>query len=79
MAGLTVLGTLSTFSHGFIAVISAPIWIVSGSAAAAIQSRKPILDYPKTTIDQFTIYARFPQGLPTNLNRASLKSKAVGL
>ncbi|MBC8374723.1 MAG: hypothetical protein H8E26_01690 [FCB group bacterium] len=79
LAGWTVLGTFSTISHGFLLILSAPIWIISGSTAAAIQSRKPILDYPKISLDQFKKYARFPQGLPANLNRAKIKPKDIGL
>jgi hypothetical protein len=73
----TTLGTLSTLSHGFVLVLSAPIWIVSGALIARGQSRTSHVHYtPRTgwrTADRPTWgiarYARFPQGLPPGYGR----------
>jgi hypothetical protein len=73
------LGTLSTLSHGFILIFSAPVWIVTASVSAAVESRGAMIDYPDSTkrtlpdgtavqvpldLTAFAIYARFPQGAP---------------
>lgn len=67
-----LLGTLSTASHGFFLVLSAPVWIASSSIAAAVESRAPHLEYPGDAIDDFRPWARFPQGLPADVNGAKL-------
>lgn len=71
----TFLGTLSTISHGFFLIISAPVWVIGGSAATAVQSHKPVISYPKNSWEAFQRYARFPQGLPQGLERSSLLPK----
>jgi hypothetical protein len=73
------LGALSTLSHGFILIFSAPVWIVATSASAAVESRGAMIDYPDSTrrtlpdgsavqvpldLSAFAMYARFPQGAP---------------
>jgi len=80
MGGLVFLGTLSTLSHGFYLILTAPLlWMIGGSATAASQSREPIIDYPKQSLKNFQQYARFPQGLPQGLNRAKLKPKLYSI
>lgn len=69
------LGTLSTVSHGFILILSAPIWIISGTAASSAQSYQPQLSFPKNSWPEFHKYARFPTGLPKGLDRKTLKRK----
>lgn len=69
------LGTLSTASHGFVLIISAPIWIISGTAASSAQSYQPQLSFPKKPWNEFRKYARFPGGLPQGLDRKTLKRK----
>lgn len=67
VTGWGALGTLSTASHGFFFVLSAPVWILATSIAAAIESRSALI----TDIRPFrwlVPYARFPQGLPAGGN-----------
>lgn len=71
-AAWTLLGVLSTVSHGFILVLSAPIWIISGSIAGGVESRHNILSYPEHSWGEIVIWARFPQGLPPGLDEESL-------
>jgi hypothetical protein len=71
----TFLGTLSTISHGVFLIISAPVWVIGGSAITAVQSHKPVISYPKNSWEAFQRYARFPQGLPQGLERSSLLPK----
>lgn len=66
------LGTLSTISHGFVLVLSAPIWIISSSVAAASASHAPILSFPGDGWDEFAAWARFPQGLPPGIASTDL-------
>ena len=69
----TLVGTLSTASHGVLLIISAPVWIIAGSAFTASASKTPRV---RTTEPAFLRpYARFPQGLPADLDRSSLKPK----
>jgi len=75
MFGWTTFGIYSTISHGLLLQLSFPIWILTGSMSSSIQSRKPIILYPNLPFDDFVPFARFPQGLPDELKRGSLKSK----
>ncbi len=71
-------GMASTISHGWYLVLTAPIlWLLAGTIAASSRSHDPILDYPKASLKSFKSFARFPQGLPQNLNRRALKPKPV--
>ena len=73
----TTVGALSTLTHGYGLVLTLPIWITSGGIASSIQSRKPVIDYPKSIWDDFKPYARFPQGLPEGLDPTQLKPKKI--
>ncbi|CAN5918161.1 hypothetical protein BH11MYX3_BH11MYX3_09550 [soil metagenome] len=66
------LGTLSTISHGFFLVLSAPAWILTGSLAAGIESRHVINEYPDDDWPVFAKWARFPQGMPLGLDEEAL-------
>jgi len=69
------VGALSTGSHGVGAIISLPIWILSSTAAAASQSRAPIVYYPPEEWSSLHQYARFPQGFPPQFDRSRLIKK----
>lgn len=71
----TVLGTLSTASHGMALVLSAPVWIAGGTAAAAAASRGPRVRSTDGT--ELARFARFPQGMPPGLDRGALRPKDV--
>ena len=73
----TVFGTISTISHGFYLVLSAPVWILTGTIATVYQSKVPQIEYPKKPKTLFNKYARFPQGIPHNFDRKTLKPKPV--
>ena len=64
LAVWTLLGTLSTASHGYVLILSAPVWIIGGSIAAATQSHKPIESFPDSDWNELKKFARFPHGLP---------------
>jgi len=71
-AAWTLLGVLSTISHGFFLVLSAPVWIISGSIAGGLESRHMILSYPEHSWGEIVIWSRFPQGLPPGIDEESL-------
>lgn len=85
LAAWTTVGTLSTVSHGYGLVISAPLWILTGSLATSFQSRLPIesLDdgwqFPIESSDDgwqsLNKFARFPQGIPPTIDRNRLQPK----
>ncbi len=68
LALTSLAGTVATVSHGAFLMISSPFWILGGFASSNIHSRKPLLSYPDATWSTFKSYARFPQGLPPDLN-----------
>jgi len=66
-------GVLSTVSHGFVLILSAPVWALAATVAAANASRAPRVQ----SIDPGALrpFARFPQGLPPGLDRTTLRPK----
>jgi hypothetical protein len=62
-----VLGALSTASHGFWLVFSAPAWIAATSITNAVESRHMILHYPSDGWEPLARWARYPQGPPEQL------------
>lgn len=73
-----MLGSVGTLSHGYHSILSLPVWILTGtlatgSAARAgrIKQKAPYLDWR-----QFAVWARFPQGLPRDLDRDGLNHAA---
>ncbi len=75
LAAWTVVGTLSTASHGVGLIISAPVWILTGTIATSEQSYAPQITFPEKSWNEFRMYARFPSGLPKGINRRYLRSK----
>ncbi len=76
MGTWTILGTLSTISHGLFLVLSAPVWMIGGGIAASVRSRDPILDYPKHHFNRLAFYARFAGGLPHGIDRNRIVMKS---
>lgn len=66
----TFVGTLSTLSHGVAFVLSAPVWLLAGISATASRSREPRIRYPTRPISEFSMYARYPQGMPPGFPRS---------
>ncbi|MBI1807349.1 MAG: hypothetical protein HYR76_09900 [Ignavibacteria bacterium] len=77
LMGLSVLlGTLSTISNGGFLILTAPMWLIGGSIAATSRSYDPIIDYPAKPLKQFVPFARYPQGLPPNIDRTTVKMRS---
>jgi hypothetical protein len=69
----SVLGLVSTASHGFVLILTAPMWIIAGTAATANASYAPrIVSTDPVVLQPF---ARFPQGIPAGLDRSTLRSR----
>ena len=67
--GLGALGLLSTLSHGFILVVSMPIWAITTASTSYRQSGAGYLDYKREGNGPINTqparkWARFPQGMP---------------
>jgi hypothetical protein len=67
-----LLGVLSTATHGFVLILTAPIWILSASIAAAAESSHVLVEYPDEDIPTIAKWARFPQGIPPNVDEEAL-------
>ena len=71
----TILGGASSFSHGFGAIISIPVWTITGLIATIGQSYSPRTTYPAEDWSTLSRFARYPQGIPTGLDLRTLKPK----
>ncbi len=65
--------TLATIGHGLLLIFTAPInLIVTISVTASGESAFKYSD-KNMTYDKLRMFARFPQGIPTNIDIASIK------
>jgi hypothetical protein len=71
----TLSGVASTVSHGFILIISLPVWIATGSLSGVAISASAHEKTEPEGWDALACYARFPQGMPAGLDRTGLISK----
>lgn len=64
----TAVGAISTLSHGYYLLITAPLWVVTGTAATYGAYRGPVVDIHRPA-DWLVArkYARFPAGPPPGL------------
>jgi hypothetical protein len=80
MVAWTLLGTLSTASHGAVAVISAPVWILVGSITTGYASRsgtRPVSPQQNASWKEIAAYSRFPEGLPPELDWRTLRQRGT--
>jgi hypothetical protein len=73
LAMWAALGTVSTVSHGVGLILTAPIWTLAGTGITSAASRAPRVE--STDPDVLRRFARFPQGIPPSLDRATLRAK----
>jgi len=81
--GWAVAGTVFTATHGMLAIVSAPLWLIVGISAASSESYDGWLKLPQenTTViskwDWLEVgkFARFPQGLPKDVDLSQLRMK----
>ena len=64
IAAWTLLGSLSTVSHGFNLLLTLPTWIITGTVVANNAGREAIEyhpgNYALSSLDTLRVYARFP-------------------
>lgn len=75
VAGLSLLGTVSTASNGVFLVFTAPMWIIGGSIASGVQSQLPRERIPAGSWAELAAYARFPAGMPPGVELRGLRLK----
>ncbi len=75
VGAIAAVGVLSTVSNGLLLVFTAPLWIIVGSTAAAVQSRIPMEEAPPVRWSELSAFARFPQGMPSGVELSELSSK----
>jgi len=68
----TLLGAVSTASHGVISIISLPVWVLGGSLATHAQASSARRSHPRLEWKELAMYARFPQGPPPGLDLRAL-------
>jgi hypothetical protein len=75
LEGWVMLGTLSTISNGWYLALTFPMWLIGGPIVVSSRSYDPIVDYPDRPMEEFAAYARYPAGLPHNLDRGAIRMK----
>lgn len=61
----TALGSAASLTHGFIAIYSLPIWLITGlSETISAEGRSQVQVEDQRDFPKLFQYARFPQGLP---------------
>ena len=80
-AGWTVAGMLSSLSLGWGAIAAVPLWLIVGSintAAVANDADAGDLAFPPADLGQFAKFARYPTGLPVDVDRALIRPAPAG-
>ncbi|GEM_PF-2642350 len=73
LGAIGLLGTLSTISHGFVLLLTAPVWIIATAIAVAAETNHVELDYPEdNSLTEISHWARFPQGIPASVDEEAL-------
>ena len=86
---IVLAGTLLTFTHGWWLIITAPLWIIVGTPSAAVLSHDGMVNVSADdsmragkgrrvpTWRDLRLHARFPQGLPAELDRTALHERPL--
>jgi hypothetical protein len=74
----TFVGTLFTLTNGTFAVLTLPAMLISGIASTSTEAKRVnYVDYPANNWELLGRYARFPQGLPSDLETSSLTPRST--
>jgi hypothetical protein len=68
IATASFLGTLSTISNGWLLILTAPTWVITGSIAGPAYTREPVVSLSPNNRRDLRPYARFPAGMPKGLD-----------
>lgn len=72
------LSSVATISNGYYLVLTLPINIITGiSTASAEAKRINYYDYPSLTWEELNKYARFPQGIPEQVDINEIKPRPI--
>lgn len=63
-ASWTLLGAISTVSHGLFALFSAPLWLLTGTTSTLMNASSTSITLKPEGLATLWQYARFPQGRP---------------
>ncbi len=73
LGAMGLLGTLSTISHGFFLILTAPVWLITTAVAVGAESSHIEMDYPEDeSLEELSHWARFPQGIPASVDEEAL-------
>jgi len=72
VATFTFLGVLSTVSNGVVPILTAPLWIITGTVAGVTESHAPERKTPPLGWPDLATFARFPAGMPTGVKLEDL-------
>lgn len=81
-AGWTLLGSVSVLSHGYFAVFSLPLWLLTGIPSTISESLDGRYAENTPTIywwQSISKFSRFPQGIPKQVDLRELKLKRFSL
>ncbi len=75
-------GTISTISNGYYLIFTAPFWLLVGIPSTVGESNRDKYEYEEENPDSLywediQKFARFPQGLPENIEIKNLKPKMI--
>jgi len=74
--GWGILGAISTLSHGWGSIISAPTWIIATVSAVPTEANSGLIVQSRKKMVDLRPFARFPQGFPKDIDLSSLKLKS---
>lgn len=74
----SAIGAAATLSHGYFLLFTAPAWALVGTLSVRAENEASRIEIPPGTWDDARLHARFPQGLPAGVVRATLRPKPVG-
>jgi hypothetical protein len=72
----TALGVVSSASLGFGAIFAAPLWLLVGGINTSVVARdadEGDLAFPPAKLEEFSMFARYPQGLPEGVDRSMIR------
>jgi hypothetical protein len=63
-----LVGSLSTASHGFLLILTLPLWLLATGIVSGAETRHVIVSYPEAPLPELAAWARFPQGIPPGID-----------
>ncbi|EON77869.1 hypothetical protein ADIS_1788 [Lunatimonas lonarensis] len=70
----TALSSLATVTNGYFLLITAPLNLITGAVVTGTESKRDnYVDFPEDGWPVFRKFARFPQGMPEELQARDLK------